>query len=171
MTLIDKAEALAILAPAPNSKDGLWAKRKQVLYEQVAALPAVTPTQARIRELEAERDRYLRHLTAGAKTTRDFEARAEAAEAKIKEMALDVLASSGQAHEAYEAQLAAEARIAALTAQVERLRGALSKLHHAVCGETGFAACVRLDSGKAYPWPALDEADAEARAAITEEPK
>ena len=47
MTLIDKAEALAILAPAPNSKGGLWATRKQALYEQVAALPAVTPTQAR----------------------------------------------------------------------------------------------------------------------------
>lgn len=40
MTLIDKAEALAILAPAPNSKGGLWATRKQALYEQVAALPA-----------------------------------------------------------------------------------------------------------------------------------
>lgn len=40
MTLIDKAEALAILAAAPNAKNGLWAKRKKALYEQVAALPA-----------------------------------------------------------------------------------------------------------------------------------
>ncbi len=63
----------------------------------------------------------------------------------------------------------AEATVATLTAQVEAMRGALEKLHHAVCGETGFAACVRQDSGKAYPWPALDEADALARAALTKE--
>ncbi len=45
---------------------------------------------------------------------------------------------------------------------VEALRG----LHQAVCGETGFAACVRQDSGKAYPWPALDAAEEAARAAL-----
>lgn len=45
---------------------------------------------------------------------------------------------------------------------------ALRKLHHAVCGETGFAACVRLDSGLAYPWPALDEADEMTRATLAE---
>jgi len=48
-----------------------------------------------------------------------------------------------------------------------RLRAALERLIHAVCGETGFAECVRRDSGKAYPWPALDAAEAEARAALT----
>ena len=42
----------------------------------------------------------------------------------------------------------------------------LGKLHHAVCGETGFAHCVRLDSGLAYPWPALDDADEPARATL-----
>ena len=42
----------------------------------------------------------------------------------------------------------------------------LGKLHHAVCGETGFAHCVRLDSGLAYPWPALDDADENARATL-----
>lgn len=50
--------------------------------------------------------------------------------------------------------------------RVKSLVDALYKLHHAVCGETGFAACVRLDSGLAYPWPALDIADSEARAAL-----
>ena len=55
-----------------------------------------------------------------------------------------------------------------LRAKVARLEGALRKLHHAVCGETGFAACVRLDSGKAYPWPALDDADKATRAALTD---
>ena len=43
---------------------------------------------------------------------------------------------------------------------------ALGKLHHAVCGDTGFAHCVRLDSGMAYPWPALDDADEIARATL-----
>jgi intergrase/recombinase len=56
-------------------------------------------------------------------------------------------------------QIASEAKLAKA---VELLR----KLHHAVCGETGFAACVRLDSGLAYPWPALDEADEMTRATL-----
>lgn len=50
--------------------------------------------------------------------------------------------------------------------RVEALEGALEAMHHATCGETGFAECVRRDSGKAYPWPALDLADARARALI-----
>jgi hypothetical protein len=45
---------------------------------------------------------------------------------------------------------------------------ALKSLHHAVCGETGFAAAVRADSGLAYPWPALDIADERALAAIAQ---
>lgn len=49
-----------------------------------------------------------------------------------------------------------------------KLREALEKLHHAVCGETGFAECVRNDSGKAYPWPALCEADRLSRAALSQ---
>lgn len=36
----------------------------------------------------------------------------------------------------------------------------------AVCGETGFANAVRNISGTAYPWPALDAAEAQARAAL-----
>jgi hypothetical protein len=56
---------------------------------------------------------------------------------------------------------AAEAKLAEV---VEALR----KLHHSVCGETGFASCVRIDSGKAYPWPALDEADELARTTLAE---
>jgi hypothetical protein len=46
------------------------------------------------------------------------------------------------------------------------LEAALRELKHAVCGETGFAACVRLDTRKAYPWPALDAAEASADAAL-----
>ena len=55
----------------------------------------------------------------------------------------------------------------ALAAEVLQLREALSALHHAVCGETGFAEAVRLNSGLAYPWPALDIADEMARAALS----
>ena len=55
-----------------------------------------------------------------------------------------------------------------LTAKLAKATEALRKLHHAVCGETGFAACVRLDSGLAYPWPALDEADEITRAVLAE---
>jgi hypothetical protein len=55
-----------------------------------------------------------------------------------------------------------------LTAKLAKAVEALRKLHHAVCGETGFAACVRLDSGLAYPWPALDEADEMTRATLAE---
>ena len=43
---------------------------------------------------------------------------------------------------------------------------ALEAMLHAVCGETGFAACVRHDSGSAYPWPALDAAEEKARSAL-----
>jgi len=43
---------------------------------------------------------------------------------------------------------------------------ALRELFEAVCGETGFAQAVRAESGFAYPWPALDNAEAKARAAI-----
>lgn len=53
----------------------------------------------------------------------------------------------------------AEAKVAALVEALEAMRGA-------VCGETGFAECVRRYSGNAYPWPALDAADEAARAAI-----
>ena len=45
---------------------------------------------------------------------------------------------------------------------------ALKSLHHAVCGETGFASAVRNHSGKAYPWEPLDIADAQTRAVLTE---
>ncbi len=47
------------------------------------------------------------------------------------------------------------------------LKTALEDLLQAVCGETGFAAAVRHDSGHAYPWPALDIAEANARHALT----
>lgn len=49
---------------------------------------------------------------------------------------------------------------------IEVLRDALADLLHAVCGETGFAEAVRRDSGRMYPWPALELAEAKARAAL-----
>ena len=44
-------------------------------------------------------------------------------------------------------------------AELARAIEAVRQMHHAVCGETGFAAAVRADSGRAYPWPALDLAE------------
>lgn len=50
--------------------------------------------------------------------------------------------------------------------EAERLREALKDLLEAVCGEKGFAETVRRDSGRIYPWPALELAEAKARAAL-----
>ena len=51
-------------------------------------------------------------------------------------------------------------------ARIEALEKALRAMLHAVCHETGFAAAVRADSGKAYPWVTLDAAEEQARAAL-----
>jgi hypothetical protein len=56
--------------------------------------------------------------------------------------------------------------IEALEAQNARLLEALEGMLYAVCHETGFAAAVRHDSGKAYPWAPLEIAEERARAAI-----
>jgi hypothetical protein len=53
-----------------------------------------------------------------------------------------------------------------LLEQHEALREALVDLLHAVCGKTGFAEAVRRDSGRIYPWPALELAEAKALAAL-----
>jgi len=53
-----------------------------------------------------------------------------------------------------------------LLEQHEALREALVDLLHAVCGEKGFAEAVRRDSGRIYPWPALELAEAKALAAL-----
>ena len=50
--------------------------------------------------------------------------------------------------------------------QSDALREALVDLLHAVCGEKGFAEAVRRDSGRIYPWPALDLAEAKALEAL-----
>lgn len=68
----------------------------------------------------------------------------------------------------------AAAEIIRLTARVEWLEGALNGMLQSVCGPTGFAEAVRHNSGHAYPWHSLDDAEAKARAALsthTEEPK
>jgi hypothetical protein len=57
-------------------------------------------------------------------------------------------------------------KLSEVFAKVEALVEAAEKLRHAVCGETGFAECVRRESGKAYPWPALDEAEVAVDAAL-----
>lgn len=57
---------------------------------------------------------------------------------------------------------------AALRAKAGKLAEAVRALRGATLGETGFAACVRADSGLAYPWPALEIAEDMTAAALTE---
>lgn len=52
----------------------------------------------------------------------------------------------------------------AAPAPSDALREALEAMVQAACG---FAEAVRLDSGTAYPWPALDIAEEKARAALS----
>jgi hypothetical protein len=56
---------------------------------------------------------------------------------------------------------------ARLLAAAPDLLEALQELYHAYCSETGFAAAVRMESGKAYPWEPGDIAEAKALAAIS----
>lgn len=58
------------------------------------------------------------------------------------------------------------ALLSELLSSLVEAREALAGLHHAVCGETGFAAAVRGVSGTPYPWPALDLADEKAIRAL-----
>lgn len=62
-----------------------------------------------------------------------------------------------------------QAIIDELCAENKQIREALEDLLHAVCGEKGFAEAVRRDSGRIYPWPALELAEAKARAALQEQ--
>ena len=74
-----------------------------------------------------------------------------------------IKAASGGALEGYR-ELGA--KLAHTEAKLEIAREALHQLHHAVCGETGLIACVRKDTGKAYPWPAYGIAEAKAVEAL-----
>lgn len=65
-----------------------------------------------------------------------------------------------------EYQAKAKARAHPPAAPTDALVEALREMFEAVCGETGFAQAVRAESGLAYPWPALDLAEAKARAAL-----
>jgi hypothetical protein len=56
--------------------------------------------------------------------------------------------------------------VVGVATQSDALREALEDLLHAVCGEKGFAEAVRRDSGRIYPWPALDLAEAKALEAL-----
>ena len=40
--LIDREAALAILAPAANSRDGLWSRRREKIAAAIRALPSAT---------------------------------------------------------------------------------------------------------------------------------
>jgi hypothetical protein len=59
-----------------------------------------------------------------------------------------------------------DARLSAQDELLKEMAEALNQMVHAVCGDTGFAECVRKDSGLAYPWPALDRAEEQGRATL-----
>lgn len=56
--------------------------------------------------------------------------------------------------------------VVGVATQSDAVREALVDLLHAVCSEKGFAQAVRRDSGRIYPWPALDLAEAKAIKAL-----
>lgn len=68
---------------------------------------AVQVVTGRIEELEVRLAEAKRHLGMQVLYTDQQQSRAQAAEAKLQDMALDCLAAQGQAAEAYQAQLAA----------------------------------------------------------------
>ncbi len=107
----DTSHDLSVIRPdGTRYRIGTFRHADDAAFDQWcrAGVPALI---ARIRELEGERD----------------------AERKAKqELALDVLAASGQAQEAYEAQLAAEAKLA----EVERERDGLNAHIEGVAKDT-----------------------------------
>jgi FtsZ-binding cell division protein ZapB len=93
----------------------------------------------------------------------------EAIAAWICRAAADTIeAQAAEIEELKSWKAAEDAHHHAMRAEIERLREALREMFEAVCGETGFAQAVRAESGFAYPWPALDIAEAMARAALKE---
>ncbi len=54
--------------------------------------------------------------------------------------------------------------------RIEALEAALQEMMQAVCGETGFVNTIRLDTGREYPWPALDIAEERAKQALESQP-
>jgi N-acetyl-anhydromuramyl-L-alanine amidase AmpD len=61
-------------------------------------------------------------------------------------------------------------QIETLQSRIEALEAALRGMVQAVCGETGFAAAVRNDTGLPFPWPALDIAEERAKQALESKP-
>jgi hypothetical protein len=138
------------------------ANRIEALSEQLEAARAdAKEAEAYAEELEKERDDYAFKLADANNTYGEMHV------ALIE--ANDKLATCEKYRDAYaECDGIGTQAVRDLEAKPAKAVVALRKLHHAVCGETGFAACVRLDSGLAYPWPALDEADEMTRALLAE---
>ncbi|MEY4863771.1 MAG: hypothetical protein RLZ51_1866 [Pseudomonadota bacterium] len=134
----------ALDTPAPTTDDlvkrldNLWA----MLEEEGHYVKANTVTLAkeRIEALERERDeaqnerdffqsevKLRNRIPATSDAMADMLRRAEAAEAKAREAALDALAAAGQAQEAYEAQLKAEAKVEAVEAERDAAIAALEE--------------------------------------------
>lgn len=70
-----------------------------------------------------------------ADTTIDYKARCEELEAKLRKSALQEIAALGQASEAYQAQLAAEAKLTQAVEALRRQATALDLIHEQTCTE------------------------------------
>ena len=113
----DAADMISAIAAHRDALNILSAEDVAVHQEAISRAEAA----------EAERDRYLRHLTAGAESLNAYKARAEAAEAKVEKLRGEV--DENKPHmtrlwqEQVDARARAELRIAAAEAKVEKLRG------------------------------------------------
>ena len=153
---------------------GNWSPRsggtQEIEYIRADRIEALTEQLKAARADAKEAEAYAEGLERDLKTCRMAQAVMDNTVAELEKKSESLgrevnLAKYGQPDFAWSIHKAAMADRDAKLAKVVQ---ALRKLHHAVCGETGFAACVRLDSGLAYPWPALDEADEITRAVLAE---
>ena len=137
-----------------------------------AALPAVSaPVAVRVKPLEWKEHHDGNHRKGEVFSTRSPVSFAPiAAHKKHDGWWLNVDCKTYPTLEAAKAAAQADyaARIMAAidVVDVAELVEAAEGLHRAVCGDTGFVAAVRADSGLAYPWPALDAAEERLAAAL-----
>lgn len=133
----------------------------------IAAIPAVTVDPAlsdrAVRVAEALRNigPMLDLRLSGATIIYDLLAQNAALRGEVRKSAMDAVSAGCQAQEAWEAQKAAEAQIAALTAQVELLTGAADRVANWTIGGK-----IADDPENREKYPLLTQAILDLRAAV-----
>jgi hypothetical protein len=108
----------------PDSHMGSATMKREDGYGDWVRFTDYEALAAKLAEVTAERDEATNQLDSARHSIDVLEKRAAEVEAEKREMVMQSLADLGQAQEAYEAQLAAEAEVA-------RLRGALTGIKRA----------------------------------------